>query len=240
MMRLLRTRLCQFALIAAGAGSSLAWATLPAPTPAQQQAAAAKKAAGEADAAKQKEQLAASMDALSTRWRARAASQGWKTNAPVALAAAPVAGAAVPGTPGAVAPGAGSQAVGASAAGAPAPSPSATSATVGLPLSGAVPQAVQTTGVAITGRRVPGVSPQATGVSATMITGTPAGKAASAPGNGAAPLSPQALQSANVPIKSEKLGTASPSPDAKDAPSQKVPHGVSPAVDKGNSKEVKH
>jgi hypothetical protein len=225
MMQLLRTRLCQFALIAAGAGSSLAWAALPSPTPAQQQAAAAKKAAGEAEAAKAKEQLAASMDALGTRWRSRAASQGWKTNAPVAIAAAPVAG---------------SPAVGAPAAGVPAPGPAATGAPVGAPLSGAVPQAVQTTGVAITGIRVPGVSPRATGVSANMITGTPAGNAAAAPGNGAAPRSPQALQSANVPIKSEKLGTASPSPDAKEAPSQTVPHGTSPAVDKGNAKEVKH
>jgi hypothetical protein len=217
-MQLLRTRLCQFALIVAGAGSSLAWAGLPAPTAAQQQAAAAKKAAADADAAKAKEQLSASMDALSTRWRSRAASQGWKTNVPVAAAAAP-------GTPG---------------AGAPAPGPSATGAPVGAPLSGVVPQAVQTTGVAITGMRVPGVSPRATGVSANMITGTPAGNAAASPGNGAAPRSPQALQSANVPIKSEKLGTASPSPDAKDAPTQTVPHGASPAVDKGNAKEVKH
>lgn len=214
-MQLLRTRLCQFALIAAGAGSSLAWAAIPAPTPAQQQAAAAKKAAADADAAKAKDQLTASMDALSTRWRSRAASQGWKTNAPVAIAAAPVAAAAAPG-------------------------PAATAAPAGAPPSGAVPQAVLTTGVAITGIRVPGASPSATGVSANMITGTPAGKAAAAPGNGAAPRSPQALQSANVPIKSEKLGTATPSSDAKDAPSQSVPHGVSPAVDKGNAKEVKH
>jgi hypothetical protein len=92
----------------------------------------------------------------------------------------------------------------------------------------------------MTGARVPGVSPQATGVSANMITGTPAGKAAAAPGNGAAPRSPQALQSANVPIKSEKLGTAPQSPDVKEAPSQAVPKGASPAVDKGNAKEVKH
>jgi hypothetical protein len=221
MMQLLRTRLCQLALIAAGAGSSLAWAALPAPTPAQQQAAAAKKAASDAQAAQDKEKLAASMDALSARWRSRAASKGWKTSAPVAIAAVPVAGTAAPG--------------------APAPGPAATAAApVGAPLSGAVPQAVQTTGVAITGTRVPGVPPSATGVSATMITGTPAGQAAAAPGNGAAPRSPQALQAANVPIKSEKLGTAPPSPDAKDAPSKTVPHGVSPAVDKGNAKEVKH
>lgn len=83
-------------LLAAGG----AWAALPAPTPAQQQAAAAKKAQAEAQAAKDKENLAASMDAVSARWRGRAAQQGWKTHAPVAVvatapaAAAPVAGAA--------------------------------------------------------------------------------------------------------------------------------------------------
>lgn len=192
----------------------------PAPTPAQQQAAAAKKAAADADAAKAKEQLAASMDAVSARWRSRAASQGWKTHAPVAIAAAPAAGA--------------------TAAGVPAPGPSATGAPPGTGLSGAVPQAVQTTGVAVTGKPMPGVAPRVTGVSANTITGTPAGNAAASPGGGAAPRSPQALQSANVPIKSEKLGTASPSPDVKNRPTQSMPKGASPAVDKGNAKEVKN
>jgi hypothetical protein len=92
----------------------------------------------------------------------------------------------------------------------------------------------------MTGARVPGVSPRATGVSANMITGTPAGNAAASPGNGAAPRSPQALQSANVPIKSEKLGTAPASPDVKKSETRELPHGASPAVDKGNAKEVKH
>ena len=76
--------------------ASVAWAALPPPTPAQQQAAAAKKAAADAQAAKDKESLSASMDAVSTRWRARAAQQGWKTHAPVAIASAapaPAAGA---------------------------------------------------------------------------------------------------------------------------------------------------
>ena len=71
-------------------------AALPAPTPAQQQAAAAKKAAADAQAAKDKQELAASMDAVTARWRARAASQGWKAHAPIAIAAAAPAAPAVP------------------------------------------------------------------------------------------------------------------------------------------------
>ena len=203
------------------AATSLAWAALPAPTQAAQQAAATKKAAADAEAAKQKELLAASMESLSARWRKNAGAKGWTTHPPVAVAAAP----AVSGAP---------------SAGAPAPGPSATAAPAGAPLSGAVPQAVQTTGVATTGMPMPGVAPHVTGVSANTITGTPAGNAAASPGSGAAPRSPQAMQSANVPIKSEKLGTATPSPDVKKAPTQSMPKGASPAVDKGNAKEVKH
>ncbi|THC39121.1 hypothetical protein C2862_24620, partial [Massilia sp. Mn16-1_5] len=135
---------------------------------------------------------------------------------------------------------AGAPATGATAAGVPAPGPSATGAPAGAALSGAKPQAVQTTGVATTGTPMPGVAPRVTGVSANTITGTPAGNAAASPGGGAAPRSPQALQSANVPIKSEKLGTASPSPDVKKQQTQAMPKGASPAVDKGNSKEVKN
>jgi hypothetical protein len=103
-----------------------------------------------------------------------------------------------------------------------------------------VPQAVQTTGVATTGTPMPGVAPRVTGVSANTITGTPAGNAAASPGDGAAPRSPQAMQSANVPIKSEKLGTASASADVKKVQTQAMPKGASPSVDKGNAKEVKH
>jgi len=78
------------ALLAAQALAASAWAALPTPvlTPAQQQAAAAKKAQADAQAAKDKESLAASMDAVSSRWRSRAAQQGWKTHPPVAIAAA--------------------------------------------------------------------------------------------------------------------------------------------------------
>lgn len=204
------------ALVAAACATcGLAWATLPAPTPAQQQAAAVKKAAADAQAAKAKEQLAASMDALSTRWRSQAGSKGWKINPPVAIAAAPA-----PGAPGAPAAG--------------------VTAAPGTPLSGAVPAAVQTTGVAITGTPMPGVAPRVTGMSANTLTGTPAGNAAASPGNGAAPRSAQALQSANVPIKSEKAGTATPSADIKKTPTGSMPAGASPSVDRGNSKEVKN
>jgi hypothetical protein len=80
----------------AGAAS----AALPPPSPAQAQAAAAKKAAADAQAQKDKQELTASMDAITARWRAKAASQGLHTNAPVAVAAAPAAGAAPAGQPG--------------------------------------------------------------------------------------------------------------------------------------------
>jgi len=101
-----KTMMLAAALLAAASASLPAWATLPAPTPAQQQAADAKKAQAAAQAAKDKESLAASMESISSRWRGRAAQQGWKTHPPVAIAAAAPAG-ATPGvaTPGAVAPG---------------------------------------------------------------------------------------------------------------------------------------
>ena len=100
--------------------------------------------------------------------------------------------------------------------------------------------AVQTTGVAITGTPMPGVAPSVTGVSANTITGTPAGQSAASPGGGAAPRSPQALQSATVPIKSETLGTAAPSLDVKKEQTRSVKAGASPGVDRGNAKEVKN
>ena len=76
-----------------------AHATLPPPTPAQQEAAAAKKAKDEAQAAQDKLLLAASMDAVTARWRTRAASQGWAVHPAVAIAAQPAAGAPAAGTP---------------------------------------------------------------------------------------------------------------------------------------------
>jgi hypothetical protein len=54
------------------------------------------------------------------------------------------------------------------------------------------------------------------------------------PGSGAAPLSPEALAAAKVPVKSEKLGTAPPSRDVKAGPTQPVPHGTGPTVQKGS------
>ena len=87
------TRIAALALVFA---TATAHAALPPPTPAQQEAAAAKKAAADAQAAKDKALLAASMDALSARWRGRASAQGWKTHAPVAIAAAAPAQAAAP------------------------------------------------------------------------------------------------------------------------------------------------
>ena len=114
-MKTIKTMTLAAALLAAQLVTASAWAALPTPalTPAQQQAAAAKKAAADAQAAKDKESLAASMDAVSSRWRGRAAQQGWKTHPPVAIAAAastaPAAAAGAAGAAGAsAAPGAAS------------------------------------------------------------------------------------------------------------------------------------
>jgi len=79
--------------------AATAHAALPPPTPAQQEAAAAKKAAADAQAAKDKASLAASMDAITARWRSRAGAQGWKTHAPVAIAAAAPAAPGATGAP---------------------------------------------------------------------------------------------------------------------------------------------
>lgn len=157
----------------------LAWgaaahAALPKPTPAQQQEAAAKKAAADAKAAKDKEALTASMDALSNRWRSQAPSKGWKINPPVTVAAAPAAASPVPR----------------------------------------------------------GVTPPNAGMPAAAPANAAPGTAAAAPATGAAPLSRQALNAANVPIKSEKLGTAAPSEDVKQAQTRSVPKGAAPALDK--------
>jgi len=72
---------------AACALCGLAWASLPPPSPAQAQAAADKKAKADAQAAKDKQELVATMDAITARWRSRAASQGLHTNPPVPVAA---------------------------------------------------------------------------------------------------------------------------------------------------------
>jgi hypothetical protein len=106
-------------LIAGLLVASIAWATLPPPTPAQQQAAAEKKAKADAQAAKDKESLAASMDAVTARWRTRASQEGWKTHPAVAIAAAapaPAAGAAPVTTAGPASAPAGSLGAGATTA----------------------------------------------------------------------------------------------------------------------------
>jgi len=89
-------RILMLALVLSAA---TAHAALPPPTPAQQEAAAAKKAAADAQAAKDKASLAASMDAITARWRSRAGAQGWKTHAPVAIAAAAPAAPGATGAP---------------------------------------------------------------------------------------------------------------------------------------------
>jgi colicin import membrane protein len=144
-------------LLATGmlAGGAQAALPKPAPTPAQQEAAAAKKAKTDAQAAKDKESLSASMDAVASRWRSRAAQQGWKTHPPVAIAAA---------------------------------------------------------------------APAAAGGSAAPITGTaPAGQ----------PAGQLTAAGAAAPIRSEKLGTAAPSGDVKQRPTQTEPRNAPPTVQKG-------
>ena len=121
-------------LVSAAFASATALAALPvpAPTPAQQEAAAAKKAAADAQAAKDKASLAASMDAVSTRWRGRAAQQGWKTHAPVAIAAA---------APAAAVPAAGAPAAAAGAGAAPSAGGIVTTAGAGGQQAGQLPAA---------------------------------------------------------------------------------------------------
>jgi colicin import membrane protein len=103
---MLRTYPIILATLAAALLAASTHAALPPKTPAQQQAAAEKKAKDDAQAAVDKQKLTASMDAVAARWRARAASQGWKTHAPVAIAApaaavsAPITGAVPGGQPG--------------------------------------------------------------------------------------------------------------------------------------------
>ncbi len=213
MMRIrLLTRAQAMASLASLVTASLACAALPAPTPAAQQAAAAKKAGPTP-------RRPSRSNCWPNRW-SRSARAGARTPAPRAGPRIRRWRSRQRRQP---APG------GRRCRRRP-PAP-------GVPLPGAVPAAVQTTGVATTGTPMPGVAPRTTGVSANTLTGTPAGNAAAAPGNGAAPRSDQALQSANVPIKSEKLGTATPSVDVKKVQTQSVPKGASPAVDRGNTKE---
>ena len=187
------------------ASSAAALAGLPKPvlTPAQQQAAAAKKAEADAKLAKDKEALTASMDAISARWRTQAPAKGWRVNPPVTIiAAAPATAAAGAGA----APGVAVNMPGAATPGAAA----------GAAAAGTVPA---------------GVTPPAAGMPAAAPSTAAPGTAAAAPATGAAPLSRQALNAANVPVKSEKLGTAGPSKDVKTQQTRSVPKGVGPAVE---------
>lgn len=83
----------------------------------------------------------------------------------------------------------------------------------------------------------PGVTPPGAGMPADAPQNA-AGAAATAPATGAAPRSPQALSAANVPIKSEKLGTAPPSGDTKSRPTPSLPRGTAPAVQKAHSPDT--
>jgi colicin import membrane protein len=83
----MQTKTLIAAAFALAAWSGLAAAALPPPTPAEAQAQAAKKAAADAQAAKDKQALLASMDSLTARWRAGAAQKGLKVNAPTPLPA---------------------------------------------------------------------------------------------------------------------------------------------------------
>ena len=201
-----RTPLAAALAVVLACGHASAALPKPALTPAQQQAAADKKAADDAKAAKDKENLAASMDALAIRWRAQAPAKGWKIQPPVTVAAAtPVAGQApnmVLGTQG-------------TAAGGTAPGAARAAAA-----AGAVPA---------------GVTPPAAGMPAAAPANAAPGTAAARPATGAAPLSPQALNAANIPVKSEKHGTAAPSEDVKRVQTTALPQGAAPTVDKGVS-----
>lgn len=70
------------------------------------------------------------------------------------------------------------------------------------------------------------------GVPSPAPAGGAPGTAGAAPATGAAPLSAPALHAANVPVKSEKLGTARPSEDVKQGPTRALPAGAAPTVNK--------
>lgn len=69
-------------------GAGTAVAALPAPSPAQQQAAAVKKQQAAEQTAREKQELAASMEQVATRWRTRAAASGWQVHPPTPVAPA--------------------------------------------------------------------------------------------------------------------------------------------------------
>ena len=75
-------------------------------------------------------------------------------------------------------------------------------------------------------------TPASAGVPAPAPAGGVPGTSGAAPATAAAPLGARALHAANVPVKSEKLGTARPSEDVKQGPTRAEPAGASPTVNK--------
>ncbi|WP_137174420.1 hypothetical protein [Massilia sp. HP4] len=75
-------------------------------------------------------------------------------------------------------------------------------------------------------------TPASAGVPAPAPAGATPGTSGAAPATAAAPLGARALHAANVPVKSEKLGTARPSEDVKQGPTRAEPAGASPTVNK--------
>lgn len=77
-------------------------------------------------------------------------------------------------------------------------------------------------------------TPASAGVPSPAPAGGAPGTSGAAPATAAAPLGARALHAANVPVKSEKLGTARPSEDVKQGPTRAEPAGTPPTVNKKN------
>lgn len=95
-----------------------------------------------------------------------------------------------------------------------------------------VPPAALATAAPIAPVAASDVTPPEAGIPAAAPQNAAPGTKAAAPATGAAPRSVHALRSAEVPIKSEKLGTARPSEDVKRAPTPSLPRGAAPTVNK--------
>ncbi|MGF6272882.1 hypothetical protein ABIB38_001238 [Massilia sp. UYP11] len=75
-------------------------------------------------------------------------------------------------------------------------------------------------------------TPAGAGVPAPAPAGGAPGTSGAAPATAAAPRGARALHAAEVPVKSEKLGTARPSEDVKQGPTRSLPAGAAPTVNK--------
>ena len=75
-------------------------------------------------------------------------------------------------------------------------------------------------------------TPASAGVPSPAPAGGTPGTSGAAPATAAAPLGARALHAANVPVKSEKLGTARPSEDVKQGPTRAEPPGTPPTMNK--------